>query len=141
MIKYSLNCQKGHQFDSWFSSGADFERLNGAGMVSCAVCGETGVEKAIMAPRVATKSKGDTPVPSLSAPASVAEQAFTELRKKIEASSEDVGDRFAEEARKIHSGDAPERAIIGQARVQDAKKLIDDGIPVAPLPWGNRKTN
>ena len=138
MIKYSLNCKKGHQFDSWFGSSADFDRLNGAKMVSCAVCGNTDVEKAIMAPQVTTKSIAE---PSLSQPASVAEQAFTELRKNIEASSEDVGDKFVEEARKIHTGDAPERTIIGQAKVQDAKKLIDEGIPVAPLPWGNRKAN
>lgn len=141
MIKYSLNCKKGHQFESWFSSGEDYDRLKNASLVSCAVCGETDVEKAIMAPGVATKSNTDSPEPSLSEPASVAEQAVAELRKKVEANSEDVGDRFVAEARKIHSGDAPERSIIGQARVQDAKKLIDEGIPVAPLPWGNRKTN
>ncbi len=150
MIKYALNCTDGHAFESWFGSSADFDRLHGAGMISCAVCGSTRVEKAVMAPRV-TKSSGtslpdhvsDTPAPDrpLSAPASVAEQAVAELRRKIEASSENVGERFVEEARRIHNGEAPERSIIGQAKVGEAKKLIDDGIPVAPLPWGNRKTN
>jgi hypothetical protein len=79
--------------------------------------------------------------PTLTAPASPAEQALAELRKRIEAQSEDVGRNFANEARRIHEGVAPERAIIGEARPSEARALIEDGIPVAPLPWPARKSN
>lgn len=136
MIRYDLKCSDGHEFDSWFGSSSDFDKLTKSGMISCAVCGSENVQKAIMAPRVSVVE--DRP---LSAPASTAEQAVKELRKKIEDNADNVGKDFATEARKIHDGDAPERAIYGEAKIEDAKSLIDDGIPVAPLPWGNRKTN
>ena len=135
MIRYDLKCAKGHRFESWFGSSADYDKLKNAGLVSCAVCGEASVEKAIMAPRV-VKS-----VSPLSAPASPAEQAVKELRKKIEDNADNVGTNFAAEARAMHDGEAPERPIYGEAKIEDAKSLIDDGIPVAPLPWGNKKTN
>lgn len=135
MIRYDLKCSKGHQFESWFGSSADFDKLMAANMVSCAVCGSESVKKAIMAPRV---SKGERP---LSAPASPAEQAVKELRKKIEDNADNVGSNFAAEARAMHQGDVPERPIYGEAKIEEAKSLIDDGIPVAPLPWGNKKTN
>lgn len=136
MIRYDLKCTNGHAFDSWFGSSADFDKLKSAGMVSCSICGDSAVEKAVMAPRVSTTE--DRP---LSTPASPAEQMVKELRKKVEDSADDVGTDFAAEARKIHAGDAPERAIYGEAKLEDAKSLIDDGVPVTPLPWGNRKTN
>lgn len=135
MIRYDLKCSKGHRFESWFGSSADYDKLMASKMVSCVVCGDAEVEKAIMAPRVA---KGERP---LSAPASPAEQAVKELRKKIEDNADNVGTNFAAEARAIHEGDAPERPIYGEAKIEEAKSLIDDGIPVAPLPWGNKKTN
>ena len=135
MIRYDLKCSKGHRFDSWFGSSTDYDKLMTAKMVSCAVCGDLDVTKAIMAPRI---SKGERP---LSAPASPAEQAVKELRKKIESNADNVGTNFAAEARAIHDGDAPERPIYGEAKIEEAKALIDDGIPVAPLPWGNKKTN
>ena len=135
MIRYDLKCAKGHRFESWFGSSADFDKLVTAGMLSCAVCGDAGVKKAIMAPRVAKEQR------PLSAPASPAEQAVKELRKKIEGSADNVGKNFAAEARAIHDGDAPDRMIYGVAKIEEAKSLIDDGIPVAPLPWGNKKAN
>lgn len=139
MICFTLKCAKGHDFDSWFGSGAAFEQLKAAGRLTCAVCGITDVDKAVMAPRV---SSGRDEHP-LSGPASTAEQALAELRKRIEAQTENVGTNFAAEARKIHDGDAPWRPIIGEANWQDARELIEDGIPIAPLPWGGstRKTN
>ncbi len=136
MIRYDLKCSKGHAFDSWFGSSADYEKLKAAGMVACSVCGDEAVEKAVMAPRVSTSD--DHP---LSSPATAAEQMVRELRKKIEANAEYVGENFATEARKIHEGDAPERAIYGQTKPEDARSLIEDGIPVLPLPWSNRKSN
>lgn len=152
MIQYALKCSDGHQFDSWFQNAEAFDKLRQAGMVTCAVCGSTHVEKAIMAPRVRPARSAATPpsdpVPSapepkpLSEPASPAEQALAELKKQVEANSDYVGTKFAEEARAIHTGDAPERAIYGEANAEEAKSLIEDGVPVAPLPFlSGRKSN
>lgn len=149
MIRYALRCAQGHRFDSWFASGAEFDRLQGARLLSCAVCGDARLEKDLMAPSLAA----GTPAPAgesraasgrgpLAAPASAAEQALAELRRRIEATSEDVGRDFAAEARRIHAGEAPDRPIIGEARSSEARALIEDGVPVAPLPWTSpRKTN
>ena len=138
MIQYALRCPDGHSFDSWFQSAEAYERLASAGLVSCAVCGGGGVEKAMMTPRVATARAHAT----LSEPASPAEQALAELRRKIEANSEYVGSNFATEARAMHDGDIPHRNIYGEARLDEARKLAEDGVPVAPLPFmPNRKAN
>jgi hypothetical protein len=139
MIRYALRCDRAHRFDSWFGSSADFDRLLGAGHLACAVCGSSAVEKDLMAPRVAAAAEPERP---LSAPASPAEQALAELRRRVEAQSEDVGRDFAAEARRIHEGVSPARTIIGEARPSEARALIEDGIPVAPLPWlPERKSN
>ncbi|MCM2561383.1 DUF1178 family protein [Lutimaribacter sp. EGI FJ00015] len=146
MIQFTLKCDEGHRFESWFQSADAFDKLKGAGLVSCAVCGSDRVEKALMAPAVRTTDKpvpapGASPTP-LSAPASPAEQAMADLRRKIEQNSDYVGMKFAQEARAIHEGTAPERAIYGEARPDEAKKLIEDGVPVAPLPFiPGRKSN
>ena len=139
MIQFSLICDKGHSFDSWFKSAEAFEKLNSAGMVSCSLCGSVQVEKAIMAPRVTT-SKQQTP--SLKAENSPAEQALKELRNYVEKNSDYVGADFAKEARDIHEGNSPERSIFGEAKPEEAKKLLEDGIPVTPLPFSpKRKSN
>lgn len=137
MIRYALRCENAHSFESWFGSSADFDRIHSSGLLACAVCGSASVEKELMAPRVSTL--GDAP--NLAAPASAAEQALAELRRKIESSSENVGRDFAREARRIHEGEAPARSIIGEARPAEARALMEDGIPVAPLPWSSRKTS
>ncbi len=155
MIRYTLKCDNDHSFDSWFRSADAYEKLRATDMVCCAVCGSLRVKKAVMAPPVrparsakrpadATAAAGQPaspPAGPLSQPASQAETALAELRAKVEASSEDVGRDFAREARAIHYGDAPSRPIIGEAKPAEAKSLIEDGIPVAPLPWGGQKTN
>ena len=139
MIQFSLICDNGHSFDSWFKSAKAFEKLNSAGMVSCSLCGSVQVEKAIMAPRVRT-SKQQTP--SLKAENSPAEQALKELRNYVEKNSDYVGADFAKEARDIHEGNSPERSIFGEAKPEEAKKLLEDGIPVTPLPFSpKRKSN
>lgn len=138
MIKFTLTCPDGHRHDSWFSSGADFDRLSDAGHLACAVCGSADVSKAPMAPAV---TASDAPGP-LTQPASPAEMALKALKDKIERESEDVGTNFAKEARAIHDGDAPERSIYGQAKPEEARKLLADGVPVAPLPFRPKsKTN
>lgn len=145
MIQYSLKCAEGHRFDSWFQSADAFDRLAASGMVVCAVCGGDKVEKAIMTPRVRAARDAaqlEAGAGALSAPASPAEQALAELRRKIEKNADYVGSDFSKEARAMHEGSAPERAIYGEARLDEARKLVEDGVPVAPLPFlPNRKTN
>lgn len=145
MIHYALKCSDNHRFDSWFQSAEAFDKLKAAGMVACSICGSTQVEKDIMSPRVAQKSSAKQDAPTdrpLSAPACPAEQALAELKSHIEKNSDYVGKDFVKEARAMHSGDAPERSIHGEARPEDAKKLIEDGVPVAPLPFRpSRKSN
>ncbi len=134
MIKYRLKCSSDHGFESWFSSSGDFDRLAAGGLLSCAVCGSAEVQKALMAPGVGSAASAAEDRP-LSRPASPAEQALGALRKKIEREAENVGRGFADEARRIHRGEAPERAIYGEARPAEARELVEEGIPVAPLPW------
>ena len=115
-------------------------------MVTCAICGDTQVEKAIMAPRVRPARSAAAPVKEketpLSAPANPAEQALAELKKQVEKNSDYVGANFAQEARSMHLGDTPERAIYGEAKLEEAKSLIEDGVPVVPLPFTpGRKSN
>jgi hypothetical protein len=145
MIQYSLKCSEGHGFDSWFQSGEAYEKLIAAGLVSCVICGSSTVEKAIMTPRVqAARDAAARPQKptSLGKPANAAEQAMAELRKKIEDNSDYVGMNFVSEARAMFDGGAPERAIYGEARPEEAIKLLKDGVPVAPLPFlPSRKTN
>lgn len=147
MIQFSLKCADGHRFDSWFQSASAFDTLKDRGLVACSVCGSASVEKAVMAPRVTTGrsktgEKAGTVSGALSQPGSEMEKAVAALRKKVEAESDYVGDRFAEEARKIHDGEADARSIHGEARLDEARKLVEDGIPVMPLPFlNNRKAN
>ena len=139
MIRYALRCDREHRFNSWFGSSGDFDRLTDAGLVACAVCGSSAIEKDLMTPGLASSAPASAP--DLRAPASPAEQALAELRRRIEAAADDVGRDFAAEARRIHDGLAPERAIIGEARPSEARALLEDGIPVAPLPWPARRTS
>ena len=134
MIKFSLKCDQDHQFESWFKSAAAFDALAQAGHLTCALCGSTKVTKGMMAPRVTTgerrenrnegDQKPDAAVPVLSKPQSALEEALKALRKEVETSSEYVGDDFVREARAIHIGDAPDRSIYGEARLDEAVALI-----------------
>lgn len=137
MIRYDLTCDKGHAFDSWFASAAAYDRLAAAGHVACPDCGSAQVTKALMAPAVA---KGETR--ALTTPRDPREQALADLRRQVEENSDYVGLSFAQQARDMHEGRIPERAIHGEAKLEEAKKLLEDGIPVAPLPFvPARKTN
>lgn len=152
MIQFSLKCAEDHFFDSWFQSSEAYETLAKSGLVTCAICGSDKVEKAMMAPQV-HDSRGRSQQPpvastsasgnaALSVPQNEAERALIELRRKVEATSEYVGMNFAREARDMHDGLTPERPIYGEAKPDEAAKLIDDGVPVTPLPFiPGRKTN
>jgi hypothetical protein len=145
MIRYTLTCGTGHGFDSWFQNADAYEALSCSGQLSCPVCGESRVEKALMAPAVAPARKAATDAalrPDLSTPVTPLEKAMADLRRKVEAESDYVGVNFVAEARAMHQGDAPERSIYGEARPEEARQLLEDGVPVAPLPFlPGRKTN
>ena len=140
MIRYNLKCANDHRFESWFQSAAAFDSLHKAGHVTCPECGSGEVEKALMAPpvrpgRKAPAAPPEDPAPSLTAPETEKERALAELRRKIEDNSDYVGMNFAAEARAMHDGNTPHRSIYGEAKPDDAKKLLEDGVPVAPLPF------
>lgn len=149
MIQFTLKCDQDHRFDSWFKSAAAFDALAQAGHIACAVCGSSKVAKSMMAPRVSTGKRhwadpsepaGDAPIPVLSEPQSDVEKAISALRKKIEATSEYVGTDFAKQARAMHAGEAPERSIYGEARLDQAKALIEEGVPLMPLPFRSKRS-
>ena len=147
MIRYSLRCSGDHGFESWFKGADAFASLQGAGQVACPVCGSTEVQKELMAPAVRPARKAAAaapaePRPDLSAPASELEAKIAELKRQIEANSEYVGMNFAAEARAMHAGETPGRAIHGEAKPEEARALIEEGLPVAPLPFlSARKVN
>jgi hypothetical protein len=131
MIVFQLRCAGEHEFEAWFRDNAAFDAQSRAGKIACPDCGDTHVEKAVMAPRVARSRKGE---PS---PAEL-RKALVEMRKQVEANCENVGDRFAEEARRIHYGEAEKRGIYGEATNDDAKSLAEEGIEFARIPWPAR---
>ncbi|KQB95817.1 hypothetical protein AL073_14145 [Loktanella sp. 1ANDIMAR09] len=131
MIRFHLKCDQDHEFESWFQSGDAFDKLVAANLVNCTACGSTQVRKMIMAPAVSTASRITAPKPS--------EPDFAALRDKVEANSDYVGKGFVKEARDMHDGLVPERPIYGEANLKEAKKLVEDGIPVVPLPFMPRK--
>jgi hypothetical protein len=148
MIKYALQCDGGHGFESWFPDSASYDTQAKRGFVSCPVCGSAKVEKQIMAPRVRASEERRAlskrkPVPAEAPPQAMAmlsEEAqkvramIRELHEQVKANTEDVGDRFADEARKIHYGEVEEKAIRGQASFEEAKELHEEGIGILPLP-------
>ena len=132
MIKYALACDVGHEFEGWFSASADFDDQRGRGLLSCPVCGVAEVRKQIMAPAVNGASKKDV----ISGPAKHAmmTEMMSRVREHVMTNFDDVGDRFAAEARAIQEGKAEERGIYGQASPGEVKALVADGVQVAPLP-------
>lgn len=129
MIRYALVCEHDHPFEAWFGSMNDYDDQAGRGLVECPFCGSTTVKKQIMAPAVSGTKK--TAEPDAQA---MMMKAIAQARKHVEANYEDVGDAFAREARDIHDGVAPARLIYGQAKPPEVKALLEDGVPVAPLP-------
>jgi hypothetical protein len=134
VIRYALVCEHGHDFEGWFGASADYEDQHARGLLECPVCGSKAVSKAIMAPAVSgTKAQGPAAGPPPEARAMMM-QAAQAVRQHVEANFDYVGDSFAREARDIHEGKSEERGIYGEASGPEVKKLIDDGVPVAPLP-------
>jgi hypothetical protein len=135
LIKYSLSCDQAHQFEGWFSTGADFDAQVKSGFLTCPTCGSASIAKTLMAPSVSTARMQEAKqqmVMDLARQEVVAK--LKEAVATIKANAEDVGERFPEEARKIHYGEADARGIIGQASIGEVKDLLDEGIEIAPLP-------
>ena len=149
MIRYSLRCERGHGFESWFQSSAAYEQQEKRGLVNCPSCGSAKVERAIMAPQIVSKKGRDiaapAPAPSTdvtasgSTPLMMAQERelrakLKELRDHIVKNADNVGERFPNEARKMHYGDIEHRPIYGEASPDDARALIEEGVEVSPLP-------
>jgi hypothetical protein len=140
MIHYDLICDKGHAFDGWFRDSAAYDEQAGRGLVTCSVCGSAKVEKQLMAPGIPAKSnrKDSAPKKMVGGPVdprlAAMMEMVREMRKHVEANAEYVGDRFAEEARKIHYEESEHRGIYGEASPDEAKALVEEGIAVHPLP-------
>lgn len=137
MIRYSLRCAQDHRFESWFQSADAFDKLAAAGMLTCAVCGSGKVDKALMAPSVkaAPGPEAGAEARPLATPTTELERKIAELKRLVEQNSDYVGRDFARLAREMHEGTAEHRAIWGEAKPEEAKRLIEDGVPVAPLPF------
>jgi hypothetical protein len=151
MIRYTLRCDKDHSFESWFQSSSAYDSQIKRKLVTCPVCGTAKVDKAIMAPRIVSKKGRDKAPAPVEASAEVAAPAaestplmmaqerelrakIKELRDHIVKNADNVGERFPNEARKMHYGDIEHRPIYGEASPEEAKALIDEGVEVAPLP-------
>ncbi len=135
MIRFSLHCDNAHEFDAWFRSNEDFDEQKKSGLLSCPFCHSTSIEKQLMAPAVSTARKREQQVGlGLEAEQQKMLSALREVTKKVRKEAEYVGDRFAEEARRIHFKEVEERAIYGEASVKEVSSLMEDGIPVVPLP-------
>jgi hypothetical protein len=164
MIRYSLRCERGHAFESWFQSSSAYESQEKRKLVSCPACGSTKVERAIMAPQIVTRKGRDkavVPAQAADAPATEAAQEsaqasaqgsaqastpllmaqerelrakLKELRDHIVKNADNVGEKFPNEARKMHYGDIEHRPIYGEASPDEARALIDEGVEVSPLP-------
>jgi hypothetical protein len=135
VIRYSLLCDNAHAFEGWFSQSADFDRQVESGFLTCPVCGSSTISKSLMAPSVSTaRSKQERQQVAMDVARQETIAKLKEMVATIKANAEDVGERFPEEARKIHYGEADQRGIIGKASLADVKDLIDEGIEIAPLP-------
>ncbi|HZP98082.1 MAG TPA: DUF1178 family protein [Reyranella sp.] len=154
MILYRLRCSKGHEFDSWFKDSKTYDRQEKKSLIGCAICGDARVSRALMTPGLGTKgNKKRTDMPAVPAPTPVQNQAeqrmaalarhmpkelreaLLKVRAEVEKSCEHVGDKFAEEARKIHYGESDKRGIYGETTDDEARALAEEGIEFGRLPW------
>jgi hypothetical protein len=136
MIRYALRCEREHAFEGWFASATAYDRAERAGANVCPICGSIEVTKAVMAPAVAGTRGGDEKL-SLAVPDpgdGKLRQAIREFRRRVTEDAEYVGDRFAEEARKIHYDEAEPRSIYGEATPEEARSLSEEGVAFQPLP-------
>lgn len=131
MIVYNLRCRNSHEFEGWFRDSVAFDEQSKSGKLTCPVCDSRKVEKAIMAPAVSGAKKSAAMAPE---DAKKMRHFMTGLRKYVQENADYVGPNFAEEARKIHYGETEHRHIYGEASIEEAKELVEEGVDVAPLP-------
>lgn len=135
MIKYALTCESGHGFEGWFSNSADYDDQHASGLLECPVCGSSHVEKALMAPAVATSRRKEAAADArLTEIREAVNETARRARDYVEKNFVHVGKNFPEEARKIHYGEADEKPIYGEASPKEVKELTEEGIAVAPVP-------
>ncbi len=134
MISFSLTCEQDHGFDAWFRNGEDFDRQKKRGLVECPHCGSKKVEKALMAPAVSTGRRKEKLALAATAEQKAMMAQLKAMTEKVRENADYVGDRFAEEARKIHVGETEARGIYGEATPEEAKGLAEDGVGFMPLP-------
>lgn len=134
MIRFSLICDDDHEFEAWFRNNDDFDRQKKRGFVECPACGSKKVGKALMAPAVSTGRKKEKIALAMNEMQKQAMAEMKALSEKIRENADYVGDKFAEEARKIHFGEADARGIYGEATLDEAKSLAEDGVGFMPIP-------
>lgn len=134
MIRYSLVCESAHDFEAWFRNSDDFDKQKKRGLVECPECGSHKVSKALMAPSVSTSRGREKIALAMGKEQKKAMAALKELSKKMLDGAENVGDKFAEEARKIHFGETEARGIYGEATPEEAADLVEDGVSFMPIP-------
>jgi hypothetical protein len=133
MIRYALICDHDHDFEGWFGSSGDYDDQQARGLLECPVCASKAVRKQIMAPAISGTKRTVRDVAPAQMQAMMMEAAGR-IRRHVEENFDDVGDAFASEARAIHEGKAEDRGIYGQATPKEVRDLVEDGVPVAPLP-------
>lgn len=142
MIRYALTCEHNHAFEVWFASSMDYDRQRKRNLVACPACGSTKVEKAIMAPAIVktgqrktkTAARPDQTMTMISPPEQELRAKLRELREHLTRNADNVGKQFPEEARKMHYGESEHRPIYGEASLNEARDLHDEGVPFFPLP-------
>lgn len=148
MIRYNLRCADGHTFESWFADSASYDRQEKRGLIACPMCASTSIEKAIMAPRVASSKKraaARAAAPKPPAPAETSEPLMSvqdkdiraklkELRDYVTTHAENVGRQFPEQARKMHEGEIAHKPIYGESTPQETRALLEEGVEIMPLP-------
>ena len=135
MILFDLKCARNHAFEAWFKDSKTYDRQVKAGRVACPICGGTEVSKALMAPNITTRADKAEAAERYTDEAAKTLKAFKEFRNFVEQNCENVGNRFPEEARKIHYGETEPKGIYGEASAEDVKALKEEGVPCAPIPW------
>lgn len=134
MIRFSLNCDKDHEFEGWFRSNEDFEKQRKRGLLDCPACGSHRVEKSMMAPAVSTSRKREKVALAVGEEQRNMMAQLKALAEKMRENADYVGDKFAEEARKIHFGEIDARGIYGEATLEEAESLAEDGVSFMPIP-------
>lgn len=134
MIVFDLRCAQAHVFEAWFASSTAYAEQREAGQVECPLCGDRTIEKAVMAPQLAAKGNRKPDAPSPQAVRAALQQLAGHQAKMLETSTW-VGTNFADRARAMHEGETPVTQIHGQASLAEAKALVEEGVPVAPLPF------